>query len=152
MSFSCVAGGLALILQANPYLSVSQVKEIIHETATNDHYTTQAGVNRFGYGKINAYQAVLKALNTVSVEDYTETPVTQYTIFPNPTDGRCYVTVNSDAIRIQYALYDLTGRGIAKNQMLPGVNHLDMQSLPSGCYILRLSDGKQIVSKKIIKH
>ena len=153
-SMSCpfVAGVVALILQANPYLSVEQVRDIIHETATNDNFTAQAGVNRFGYGKINAYQAVLKALNTVSVEDYTETPVTQYTIFPNPTDGRCYVTVNSDAIQIQYALYDLTGRIIAKDQMLPGVNQLDMQALPSGYYILRLNDGQQIVSKKIVKH
>lgn len=153
-SMSCpfVAGVVALILQANPYLSVAQVKEIIHETATTDRFTEQAGVNRFGYGKINAYQAVLKALNTVSVEDYTETAVSQYTIFPNPTDGQCYVTVNSDAMQIDYALYDLTGRVIAKNRVLPGVNQLDMQALPSGCYILRLNDGQQIVSKKIIKH
>lgn len=153
-SMSCpfVAGVVALILQANPYLSVAQVREIIHETATTDRFTEQAGVNRFGYGKINAYQAVLRALNTVSVEDYTETAVTQYTIFPNPTDGQCYVTVNSDAIQIDYALYDLTGRVIAKNRMLPGVNQLDMQALPSGCYILRLNDGNQIVTKKIVKH
>jgi len=153
-SMSCpfVAGVVALILQANPYLSVAQVKEIIHETATTDRYTNQSGVERFGYGKINAYQAVLRALNTLSVEDYTETAVTQYTIFPNPTDGQCYVTVNSDAAQINYALYDLTGRVIAKDRMLPGVNHLDMQALPSGCYILRLNDGNRIVSKKIVKH
>ena len=153
-SMSCpfVAGVVALILQANPYLTVEQVREIITETATNDSFTAAAGVNRFGYGKVNAYQAVLRALNTVGVEEHVQTVGSHYSIFPNPTEGQCYVSVLSDASQIQGTLFNLTGKVVASTTLQPGVNNLDIQNLPSGCYILRLNDGNSIVTKKIIKH
>lgn len=152
-SMSCpfVAGVVALMLQANPYLTVAQVKEIIAETATNDNYTASAGIDRFGYGKVNAYQAVLRALNTVGVEEY-EVSKSHYSVFPNPVDNQCYISVTSDSPMVRCTLYDLAGRQILDNALQPGVNTLDVSNLSSGCYILRFNDGKVFVTKKIIKN
>lgn len=151
MSSPFVAGVVALMLQANPYLTVAQVKEIIAETANNDAQTAAAGINRFGYGKINAYQAVIRALNTVGVEEHLHATVSTYSVFPNPTGGQCYVSVVTDAPQVQCSVYDLTGRMLHHDVMQPGVNNLDIQNLPSGCYILRFFDGERSVTKKIIK-
>ncbi len=152
-SMSCpfVAGVVALILQANPYLSVAQVKDIIAETAYNDAHTAAAGVNRFGYGKINAYQAVLRALNTVGVEEHIRAHESEYAVFPNPSDGHFFVTVKTEADEVACTLHDLTGKMIFSEKLQPGVNRLETQNLPSGCYLLRLSDGTKFVTKKIIK-
>ena len=153
-SMSCpfVAGVVALILQANPYLTVEQVKEIITETARNDAQTAAAGINRFGYGKINAYQAVLRALNTVGVEEHLEVEATRYSIFPNPNEGQFYVSVATESQNVRGVLYDLAGRMVYSTELQPGVNTLDIQNLPSGCYILRLNDGTEFVTKKIVKN
>ena len=152
MSSPFVAGVVALMLQANPYLTVAQVKDIIAETARNDAQTAAAGINRFGYGKINAYQAVLKALVTVGMEEHLEVEATRYSVFPNPNNGQFYVSVATESQRVQGVLYDLAGRMVYSAALQPGVNTLDIQNLPSGYYILRLNDGTEFVTKKIVKN
>ena len=153
-SMSCpfVAGVVALILQANPYLTVNQIREIIAETATNDAKTAAAGVERFGHGKVNAYQAVLMALNTTGVEEHLSTPSSHYSVFPNPTDGTFYVSVQSDVQHVHCTVFNLTGRTVSNDILQSGVNMLNLTSLPSGCYILRFNDGTNFVTKKIIKN
>lgn len=151
MSSPFVAGVVALMLQANPYLTVDQVRDIITETARNDAQTAAAGINRFGYGKINAYQAVLKALVTVGMEEHLEVDATRYSVFPNPSNGQFYVSVVTESQRVQGALYDIAGRMVYSTVLQPGVNTLDIQNLPSGYYILRLNDGMEFVTKKIVK-
>lgn len=150
-SMACpfVAGVAALVLQANPYLSVEQLRTILTETAYNDEFTAAAGQIRFGYGKVDAYQAVLRALNTVGVQDYVPAHQSSYTVFPNPTSGQCYITVQSDEAQIHCTIYDLMGRMVAHETLTPGVNSLSLQNMPSGCYILKLNDGKKVETKKL---
>jgi len=150
MSSPFVAGVVALILQANPYLSVQQVKQIIAETARHDQYTAQHGVERFGNGKINAYTAVQKALEMGGIERY---PIdeSRYTIFPNPVTNSCYVTVQNDLSVVKVSLMDMTGRTIRTFQFTAGVNTLDISDLAPALYILKFTDGQHVVTKKIIK-
>ena len=154
-SMSCpfVAGVAALMLQANPYLSPQQIHEIINETAYNDEFTAEYGPIRFGHGKVDAHAAVLKALNTVGVQDYVAAEQSTYTLFPNPTsEDFCYLTVQSNAPAIRCTLYDLMGRTLSTETIVPGVNTINLHGLPSGCYILRLNDGKQVTTKKLVKN
>lgn len=58
MSCPMVTGIVALWLQANPSLSVNEVRAILHQTARNDQYTgavVSNPSNRWGHGKVNAY-------------------------------------------------------------------------------------------------
>ena len=55
MAAPCVAGIVALWLQADPTLSVADVKQLLKETAIQDEFTQdEAGRPHFGNGKINA--------------------------------------------------------------------------------------------------
>ncbi len=54
MATPCTAGIVALWLQANPKLTVEQVRTMMKETAIQDQYTKGANATHFGNGKINA--------------------------------------------------------------------------------------------------
>jgi len=54
-----ISGTVALMRQANPNLTVNQIKQILFDTATD--YGSSGNDNTYGYGMINAYQAVLMA-------------------------------------------------------------------------------------------
>ena len=61
-----VSGVIALMLERNPNLTINQVREILAETAVktgNMPYNIQGEFglrnNYYGYGLVNAYQAVI---------------------------------------------------------------------------------------------
>ena len=62
MATPCVAGIVALWKQANPALTVSQVKDVMQETAISDTYVTGTYASHFGQGKIDALAGLAKIL------------------------------------------------------------------------------------------
>lgn len=63
MSSPAVAGGVALLLQANKQLTAKEVKQRLIENVNKDNFTTNAYTNEFGYGKLNIYKAVSAEVN-----------------------------------------------------------------------------------------
>jgi subtilisin family serine protease len=150
MSSPFVAGVAALMLQANPYLTAKQVKNILMETAYSDTYVERSGEIRFGKGKVDAYQAVRKALETTGVSDF-ETEEFRVTLFPNPVSDLLYISIQADKSNINVELYDLQGRKLKQEIMSFGVNTIDVSSLASGYYFIKLSDGRKNCIKKFVK-
>jgi hypothetical protein len=150
MSSPFVAGVVALILQANPHLTPVQVKEIITQTAYSDSYTRFSGTERFGYGKVHAYNAVLKSLETTVIDNF-ETDKTRITVFPNPSVDIVYISLQATS-PIMIELYDMSGKQLQKQIIYSGVNTIDMKSFAAGCYIIKFSDGKEKWIKKWIKN
>lgn len=150
MSNPFVAGVCALVLQANPNLSAAQVKEVLLETAYEDQYTEVSGELRFGHGKVNAYQAILKALTTVGVDDFASPEEPIFTVYPNPASGQCFVTANTDSPATFCQIIDLSGRTVFQTTLTPGVNNLSLNGLTPGCYIIKITDETSVVTKKLI--
>lgn len=66
MAAPTVAGIIALWLQANPNLTVAQVKDILATTAIRDQYTYGAHSDQFGpNGKINAFEGLMVVLKSI---------------------------------------------------------------------------------------
>ncbi|WP_333660538.1 S8 family peptidase [Chishuiella changwenlii] len=63
MSSPAVAGGVALLLQANKQLTAKEVKQRLTENVNKDNFTTNTYTNEFGYGKLNIYKAVSAEVN-----------------------------------------------------------------------------------------
>ncbi len=148
MASPMVAGVSALILDANPYLSARQVKEIIMQTARQDNFTgviPAGGSNRWGSGKINAYAAVQLALVTVGVMEVNETFT--WNLYPNPAMNEItFSTLNEACQSIE--IVDLSGKIIRKPV---NNNKISISDLQPGTYWLRLSLNGKIEQQKFIK-
>ena len=150
MASPMVAGVVALMLEANPYLSAAQVKEIIMQTARQDNYTGQipaAGSPQWGAGKINAYAAVQVAVQTLGIGQ--TAPALDWSVYPNPVQNFLHFTVVELP---EYAeLISLDGKRYWA--AIQG-GKMTVQDLPAGTYILTItsSDNKYQSTKKIIKN
>ena len=150
MSAPFVSGVSALVLQANPYLTPAQVKEVLTSTAYNDSYTETSGINRFGYGKVDAYHAVRLALTMVGLEDNTDNLQTRYNLFPNPASDQCFITATTGTAQVPCQLFDLSGRLVRSEMLTPGVNTISLTNVPAGCYILKIVDDNRVYNHKLI--
>ena len=154
MSSPAVTGIVALMLQANPYLTVDQIREIIFTTARNDNMTGPLIQNdsmsiRWGHGKIDALRAVNAAYDKLSVSQAAEiTP--QLVVFPNPTAD--FVTVRTGSNMPQpVEIFTIDGRKVMQTT-LSGENIIDLSSLSKGVYFLRVSNSSSIRTAKIVKN
>lgn len=151
MSSPFIAGVVALMLQANPYLSADQIKQILIETARQDNYTAQTTSAQFGAGKVNAHQAVLLALQTVGIEDFS--PIKgEFTIYPNPSNGTLFLSAAPLSTTPFVEIFDITGKKIFQQKVVAGVNQFSLSTLRSGYYVIRIVDGEDIIVKKWIKN
>jgi minor extracellular serine protease Vpr len=152
MSSPAVAGICALILDANPYLSPAQVKQIIIETARLDNHTGPigpAGDSAWGFGKVNAYAAIQQALVTVGLSEIKEP--TTWSVYPNPTSDILKIdgVENIEAVR-EVQMIDASGK-ISVLEMES--NTIRLGDLSEGTYILRfIHSGKVYQTSVLLIH
>lgn len=148
MSSPVVAGVCALILEANPYLSAQQVKDIIIETARTDNFTGVIPVNgstRWGWGKLNAYDAVKLALITVGTEVMeNEIP---WSLYPNPVNESIHFTLVEELPKM-VKLIDSAGK-VTEKPILDGVVYV--KELLPGKYWLSMVINGRVTQQSFIK-
>ena len=135
MSSPMVAGVAALILDANPYLSARQVKEIIMETARQDNITgiiPVEGHTRWGAGRVNAYAAVKLALQTIGIEEPANDLM--WSVFPNPVANELHFTIVEELPK-QAEIVNLKGQANLR-AIING--KLNVSDLSPGNYFIRL--------------
>lgn len=144
-----VAGVAALMLDANPYLTVAQIDEIMETTALDLAPTGKD--NATGSGRINALAAVQAAL-ALGVESSSEAVgapgLAMSTVSPNPAAGfASFQVYTAGAGRMEIAVYDLSGRrvaGIDSGEMASGTHTFGWTipaDLGNGIYFIRTSVG-----------
>ena len=147
MASPMVAGVVALILDANPYLMPQQVKDIIMQTAREDNYTQVIPIEvspKWGAGKINAYAAVQLALLTVGTNDIKQEKKIE--IYPNPSSS--ILNFKGDFIPTSIELIDLNGR-VLKKEIQNGSTSI--ADLIAGTYFVRFLKEGKVYQEKIIK-
>jgi subtilisin family serine protease len=148
MSGPVVAGVCALILEANPWLSAAQVKQLIKETARTDNFTgviPALGSPLWGMGKLNAYAAVLEALALVEVPE--NSLENAWNVYPNPVIETLHFTL-VDELPKECTVVDAQGKCI----VLPIQDeHVSVKHLKSGQYSLQISMNGRIQSASFIK-
>ena len=148
MSGPVVAGVCALILEANPWLSAAQVKQLIKETARTDNFTgviPALGSPLWGMGKLNAYAAVQEALALVEVPE--NSMENAWNVYPNPVIERLHFTI-VDELPKECMIVDAQGKCMA----LPIQDeHVSVKHLKPGQYTLQLTINGQVQSASFIK-
>lgn len=145
MSSPFVAGVCALWLQADPTLTVDDIKAVMKETADNDELTA-VNPERWGYGKINALAGIKKILSSSGIAGV----VTEGSdMIVTPADGSVEVFA-AGAGEIGVELYTVGGALAAKTTANGDTAVLATDGLAKGIYVLRaVADGTRVVTRKI---
>jgi minor extracellular serine protease Vpr len=137
MSSPAVAGIAALLLQADPELSAAQVRDVIRQTARTDAQTGEippGGSTRWGWGKANAYRAIVDVLGVTHIHGHhAPAPV----LWPNPTSNELYLMASSSSAPALVTIADVTGRVVyhAQHGHVAPIT-LATGSLPAGLYLV----------------
>jgi subtilisin family serine protease len=153
MAAPMVTGIIALWLQANPNLTVSQIKTILQNTSITDSFTGTGSAipnNTWGRGKINAYAGIQYINQFLSVQNFDIiNPIKAY---PNPFTNQLSIEANEPIFKVE--IYNLLGQLVksitVENSSNPIVN-LDMSEISQGNYIAKIYMTSTIKSVKLIK-
>jgi minor extracellular serine protease Vpr len=152
MSSPATAGVCALILDANPSLTAQEVKDIIMTSAREDAITgdiPDSGSTRWGQGKVNAHLAIAMALNIVNVSTFKEKGMV---VFPNPTQDQLYILSNKNEEMVyDMSIYSMDGK-LMQNELYQWNTPIDVCSLASGVYTIRISRDTEFYQCKFVKN
>lgn len=145
-----VTGIVALMLQANPNLTAAQVKEILETTTDVDQNTGTVPNNTYGYGRVNAYTAIIKVLQFSSVNSMNAHPAPS--VFPNPFTQLLTVKI-TDHIAGTLLLTDVHGRELLVLETTDKNDYsINTESLNPGIYFLNFRSGGELFAWKVIKN
>jgi subtilisin family serine protease len=150
MSSPCVTGIVALILDANPTLMPNQIKTILKETARLDNYTgsiTAPGDYRWGMGKVNAYAAIIRALNTLSVAEIASN--NWVIAYPNPAQTNVQLLIPETETIEHIEVLSMDGKSI---QIPVTNNNFDCSVLAPGNYIIQVYFSNSITQTHFVKN
>ncbi len=104
-----------------------------------DIFVTGADANNFGVAKLyhNEYPDAVS-----------EVLATRFDIYPNPAHNVVNIE-NHDNFNYMIGITDLTGK-IVLNKSASGSVHIDVSNLPTGMYLIKISDQQNSFVKKIV--
>lgn len=148
-----VAGIVALVLEANPSIGLTEVRQILRATAIKDRLTGADSNNNFGYGRINAFDAVKMALNMNHTWNSNSAQI-RFLIFPNPAVDVLFIKGLSGGMeQMDLELLDLQGRVVYSHKNAVTLNGFYKVSLPAlshGLYAYRICSSKGVQSGQIM--
>lgn len=153
MSSPAVTGIVALMLQANPYLSVDQIREILFTTARNDSKTGALIANDsispcWGHGKVDALKAVNAAYDKLDINQATQIRPS-LVVYPNPATDRVTIATGSNA-QLPVQVFSADGRCVMQCN-IAGIGELDISTLDAGIYFVSVRDRAGIRTQKLVK-
>ncbi len=146
----------ALVLSVRPELTAEEVRFILGTSADRIggyNYSTNAFAGTWsretGYGRVNAYQAVLEALGLASVKQ--NEAESQVKIFPNPLQGNELQIDWSETLRItNIEVVTLSGQKLGNVEWHSNGAVFFRNEPESGVYFVRIFSEKNMLVKKLI--
>lgn len=140
MSSPATSGAMALILQANPALTVDELRDIVFSNARNDNFTGPLVARDsmsvvWGWGKLDALKCINEAIRRVSINQV-ETLRTPLKVFPNPATSSVYINTACGEMQT-LEVYTIDGRRVLQ-QPIHTEATLDVSRWNNGVYILRV--------------
>lgn len=143
MSTPYVTGVVATLLEHKWELTPEEVADILTKTARSDEFIGfDLPNNEMGYGKIDAYKALLKALELYTGVENVERAGAMI-LYPNPTSGAFNVGFVSESDDVKVMVYDVNGLLIMSERVgavMPGMDcEFNLDGVANGAYIVKVS-------------
>ncbi|MFO7721942.1 MAG: S8 family serine peptidase [Bacteroidales bacterium] len=145
-----MCGALACLWQANPNMSNMQIIDALHRSAHQYNFPDTL----LGYGIPNLAIAHL-ILGGQDFHDITGEKLV--TVAPNPFNNLLMITFYAaDTHQVLLELYDLRGklyhsRSYLKTNGFNVIPLTDLDNLAAGVYVLKITDGKNVITQKVIR-
>ena len=91
-----------------------------------------------------SYKPVWGTCSSLGIDDRN---LTNISISPNPTDNTLFIIGNETPIAV--SIYNILGKEVL---YIKNTNNINVQALPSGVYMIRISDGVRQANRKFIKN
>ncbi len=149
MSSPVVGGVIALMLEANPFLNYKEIKSILHNTSSSSNQWSAGG----GYGKVDAYSAVEKALEYLVPFQKEE----GLNIGNNVAGDVLTFWLNGEYENISYQISDLAGRVlISRNVPMQSASSFsgirqDISGFSNGFYFISVQTNERRFSEIFFK-
>lgn len=145
MATPVVTGVLALWLEANPALTMDEVREIIRETAVADSHTGGLPNARYGMGKLDALGGLRKLLQQTAITD--ETFAGRFYAYERETG---ILTLLTDEVVRRIDVYTVSGEWLHCVEATGGRSFF-LGNFESGLYLLRFrTSSGQYVFKQLL--
>ncbi len=142
-----VAGGVAILCEANPNLTVTQLYNLFLDNTDRPSHGAPYPNNTYGWGRLNVWKALQAALNIN--ENETDRLFQQITISPNPCQGR--IKIKPSDIDYSIILYDIAGREVYRTILKKNFSTVNLPGqLKNGVYFLRIDTPSRVIVKKFV--
>lgn len=141
-------GVISLMQEMDPTLTPAEILSILQTTARSDNFTGTTPNNTWGHGKLDA-KAALDEVNRIVGTDEEILNTFNVRISPNPARSLIQINPEPGMTINSVAIFDITGRELIRNNTFSGI--VDINSLKTGSYILRLATDRGVVVKRVVK-
>jgi hypothetical protein len=113
--------------------------------AVTSHNTNALATGTFTDVSVSAPEALVRNAS-LTIEN-------QFDVYPNPVDGNTlYLKLGNASATRKLEVLDVFGKVLLNNEVgLESDVEVDIQTLPPGVYVVRLTDGKRVETKSLIK-
>ena len=139
-----VTGAIALWLEAEPTLTITDVKEIIEATAVKDEYTAVNTVQS-GWGKFNAYEGLKEVLRRA--ESGISDVAADNRLLITPVGNNVFEVFVAGQNALSTTVYSTSGALVAQRNDAGDTATIDLSALAPGSYIINVNG---LVSKCVI--
>ena len=150
MSTPFVAGSIALWLEADPTLTVDDVKDIIAQTAIRDEVVKSEDPVRWGLGKFNALEGLKEVIRRADAGvEAVASDSHNSRLIVTPTGQRSFNIFLGEASSLDIRLYGAWGAPVFSRSYQGDEAELDLSSLHAGIYVLSVngSEARKIILK-----
>lgn len=133
-----VAGSIALWLEADPTLTINDVKDIVVQTAVKDEAVLNADPVQAGAGKFSAYEG-LKEVIRRGTTGIGSISADKPRMLVTAVGNRMFSVFMGGTTDIDAVVYDLAGNKLLQSKKHGDEAVVDMSSLSKGMYILTVN-------------
>lgn len=135
MATPYVAGAIALWLEADPTLTIDDIKDIIARTAVKDEAVLRANPVQAGAGKFDAYAGLKEVIrrNPVGING---PRAADKRLLVTPAGNRTFRVFLGGAAPVEAVVYDLAGKAVLRGSAAGDEVLVDASALGRGVYVL----------------